>query len=143
MWNEFREVMTNRLGFEFVDITSNVRGTTFHTNHDNDTNPRSAFVTYRKPAGLRRAQRSRTSRLTLRSERQWLADEIVRCFAETGRRGLKFRAVQSELIELVHERGIDRVPDEKFIKQLLEDGGFRFDAKRDTWVRPPGDGEAG
>ena len=47
IWNELRDIMNNRIGYEFVNIVSNERGTTFHTNNSNDTNPKSAFITYK------------------------------------------------------------------------------------------------
>lgn len=49
IWNELKTVLTEKIGFEFESFITNERGTTFHTNQLNDTNPKSAFITYRKP----------------------------------------------------------------------------------------------
>lgn len=49
IWDELRDLMINRIGFEFINIVSNERSNTFHTNHINDTNPQSGYITYKKP----------------------------------------------------------------------------------------------
>lgn len=109
IWNELKDLMQQRLGFEFVNIVENERGTTFHTNHINDTNPVSAFITYRKPEdGLPHPTEVRTLS----------AFEIFDLsFIENGK---TFRAIQSQIIKIVNQNNVSRIPDDKEILEWLD-----------------------
>lgn len=109
IWNELKDIMTNRLGFEFINIIENERGTTFHTNQINDTNPVSAFITYKKP--------SIDEQVRIR-EKYNLEDLLSRVVQENNIEGKTFREVQSKIIFLAHEMSID-IPSDKEIKEYL------------------------
>lgn len=105
IWNELKDIMLNRLGFEFVNIVENERGTTFHTNHINDTNPISAFITYMKPFSGNAANHT---------------DHIASVFdyisdAEFWSESKTFRDIQSRIIIIVHNKNLEAVPDDKDI----------------------------
>lgn len=109
IWNELKDVMQVRLGFEFVNIVENERGTTFHTNHINDTNPVSAFITYRK------AEDGKPHPSEVRCKKS--AFEIFdMSFLENER---TFRAIQSQIIKLVNEYNLFEVPDDRAIEKWL------------------------
>lgn len=109
IWNELKNIMQVRLGFEFVNIIENERGTTFHTNHINDTNPVSAFITYRKAIdGLPHPSEVHTSKNVFELfELDFLDKERT------------FRAIQSRIIKLVNEYNLAEVPDDKAIEKWL------------------------
>ena len=111
IWNELKNIMQVRLGFEFVNIVENERGTTFHTNHINDTNPVTAFITYRKPVdGLPHPTEVRTAKTVF---------EVFNFdFFEKDR---TFRAVQSQIIKLVNEYDLAEVPDDRAIMHWLDE----------------------
>lgn len=129
LWNEFRDIMNNRLSLHFVEITSNVRGTTFHKNLQNDTNPKSAFITYRKP--------TRKSRpICLRSEKQ--LNEIIMAYlrerlVNSPEQEFAFRAIQSEIIELAHREQFSHIPSDHDLRRLLIECGFR-ETEDGRWV---------
>jgi DNA modification methylase/predicted RNA-binding Zn-ribbon protein involved in translation (DUF1610 family) len=110
IWNELRDLMTNRIGFEFVNIVGNKRSTTFHTNHLNDTNPQSAFITYRKPLPNKCVQLN----LPINSS----------VFEKFPLEHLKvkrtFREIQSLIINLVHELHLESIPSDLEIKRWLQ-----------------------
>lgn len=108
IWNELKDIMTRRLGLEFVNIVENERGTTFHTNHINDTNPVTAFITYRKPVTKRKCVRKKTVVNAF--------DCIPQDYFATPR---SFREVQSEIIVVANENDCE-IPEEKTILQWLE-----------------------
>lgn len=111
IWNELKDVMQVRLGFEFVNIVENERGTTFHTNHINDTNPVSAFITYRKAEdGLPHPSKVHTA--------QNAFEVFDTAFLEKGK---TFRAIQSQIIKLVNEYNLAEVPGDKAIEKWLGD----------------------
>ena len=111
IWNELKDIMQVRLGFEFVNIVENERGTTFHTNHINDTNPVSAFITYRKAEdGLPHPSKVHTA--------QNAFEIFDTAFLEKGK---TFRAIQSQIIKLVNEYNLAEVPDDKAIEKWLGD----------------------
>lgn len=110
IWNELKEVMQVRLGFEFVNIVENERGTTFHTNQINDTNPVSAFITYRKAEdGMPHPSEAHSQKSVF--------EIFDLSFFKTER---TFRAVQSQIIKLVNEYNLKEVPDDKTIEKWLE-----------------------
>lgn len=109
IWNELKDIMQVRLGFEFVNIVENERGTTFHTNHINDTNPVSAFITYKKAEdGIPHPTEVYTANSVF--------DVFKMDFFEKGR---TFRAIQSQTIKLVNEYNLAEVPDDKTIEHWL------------------------
>lgn len=110
IWNELKDIMQVRLGFEFINIVENERGTTFHTNHINDTNPVSAFITYRKPSN------GKPNRVSVDSRKN-VFDIFPLDFFDEPR---TFRAVQSEIIKLVNENNLKEVPGDKSIEIWLE-----------------------
>ncbi|MFU0824098.1 DNA methyltransferase [Clostridium sp.] len=111
IWNELKDIMINRLGFEFVNIIENERGTTFHTNHINDTNPVSAFITYRKPE----------NECIVTKENILVESQEVFKFFDKNilKEGRTYREIQSKIIFLCHEHSIS-IPSDKEIKQWLE-----------------------
>lgn len=110
IWNELKDVMQERLGFEFVNIVENERGTTFHTNHINDTNPVSAFITYRK------ALDGKPHPSAVKSTKS-VFEIFDLSFMEKER---TFRAIQSQIIKLVNEYNLKEVPDDKEIEKWLK-----------------------
>jgi DNA modification methylase/predicted RNA-binding Zn-ribbon protein involved in translation (DUF1610 family) len=121
IWNELRDLMINRIGFQFEKIVGNERSTTFHTNHLNDTNPQSAFITYRKPItdGV-------NSTLTIKSMDSNVFKYVSSDYFNEKR---SFREIQSLLINLVHELELDTIPSDSQIKNWLkqfdcEEGNF-------------------
>lgn len=124
IWNEFRDIMINRLGFEFEHINSNLRGTTFHTNQENDTNPSSAFITYKKPSNYRNHNLHKINNgLNINERRALLKDLLVFIQLRKEKTGTvpPFREIQSEVIEIVHRKNLDKVPNESYIKELMEE----------------------
>lgn len=109
IWNELKNIMQVRLGFEFVNIVENERGTTFHTNHINDTNPVSAFITYKKAED----GRPHPSEVHTSSN---VFDIFEMDFFEKER---TFRAIQSQIIKLVNEYNLAEVPDDKTIEAWI------------------------
>lgn len=111
IWNELKDIMQVRLGFEFVNIVENERGTTFHTNHINDTNPVSAFITYRKALdGMPHPAEIQIKKSVFDIfDMQFLDKERT------------FRAVQSQIIKLVNEYNLAGVPEDKDIENWLND----------------------
>ena len=121
IWNELKDIMTRRLGLEFVNIVENERGTTFHTNHINDTNPVSAFITYRKP------------RNGEKTEQQVKKGNIFEGLPESyWNKERSFREVQSEIIVIANELNYE-IPSEKEILNWLkcncETDGDRFNKR--------------
>ncbi len=114
IWNNLRDVMINRLGFEFVEFVGNERGSTFHTNSLNDTNPLSAYITYRKPIEL-------NEKLSLDADPFKYLDEKFAVNNYT------FRRVQDELINIVHKYNLRRLPSDKEIEIWIEKK--RYDKK--------------
>lgn len=100
--------MLNRLGFEFVNIIENERGTTFHTNQLNDTNPVSAFITYRKPENVRTKSTNNSINIFEIFNKIYSNKEMT------------FREIQSKIIILAHENNIDYIPSDKEIKEWLD-----------------------
>ena len=109
IWNELKDIMQVRLGFEFVNIVENARGTTFHTNHINDTNPVSAFITYKKAED----GKPHPSEINIRKS---VFDIFDMHFLEKER---TFRAIQSQIIKLVNEYNLASVPADKDIENWL------------------------
>lgn len=109
IWDELRNIMTERLGFEFINIIENERDTTFHTNQINDTNPVSAFITYRKPED------------GIRPHIEY-SNKAVYDFFDITRldEGMTFREIQSKLIFLAHEHNIRKIPSDKEILAWLK-----------------------
>lgn len=111
IWNELRDIMINRLGFEFVSIVKNERGTTFHTNNDDDTNPQSAFITYKKPI-----KENNTVNFINKVKK-----DVFEVFPkEELFQPISFREIQSKIIYLVHYHELDTIPSDKEIKTWLE-----------------------
>lgn len=110
IWTELKDIMVCRLGLEFVNIVENERGTTFHTNHINDTNPVTAFITYRKPLSGETA-----SHITSKGS---VFDALPESFLKTHK---TFREVQSEIIVIVNEQNYAIVPTEKEIHRWLSE----------------------
>ena len=109
IWNELKDLMQQRLGFIFVNIVENERGTTFHTNHINDTNPVSAFITYKKAEdGLPHPSNVKTIGSAF--------ELFDLSYLEKER---SFRAIQSKIIKIVNEYDLDRIPDDKEIEKWL------------------------
>ncbi len=108
IWNELKDIMLNRLGFEFVNIIENERGTTFHTNQLNDTNPVSAFITYRKPENVRTKSTNNSINIFEIFNKIYSNKEMT------------FREIQSKIIILAHENNIDYIPSDKEIKEWLD-----------------------
>ena len=119
IWNELKEIMQVRLGFEFVNIVENERGTTFHTNHINDTNPVSAFITYRKATDGKPH--------TMDANIKKSAFELLN--PEFLQGGKTMRAVQSQIIKIVNEYNLAEVPDDKEIASWLERSCNKIDNK--------------
>ena len=110
IWNELRDIMNNRIGYEFVNIVSNERGTTFHTNNSNDTNPKSAFITYKKP---------KCEIAITREEKSYIDVFDVFPIEELSKK-LTFREIQSIIIYLVHDLKLDKIPSDREISLWLE-----------------------
>lgn len=111
IWNELKNIMTERLGFEFVNIIENERGTTFHTNHINDTNPVSAFITYRKPEN---------EYAITKDDRP--VESVFKFFdKDILKEGKSYREIQSKIIFLSHEYDIPNIPSEHEIKEWLNE----------------------
>lgn len=112
IWNELRDLMSNRIGFQFVNILENERSTTFHTNSLNDTNPKSAFITYRKPLSDEHLQ------FSIDDLGHNVFEQYPLSHLETNR---TFREIQSKIISLVHEKNLDEVPSDDQIKAWLKE----------------------
>ena len=121
IWNELKDIMTRRLGLEFVNIVENERGTTFHTNHINDTNPVSAFITYRKPRNGEKTEQQ--------VKKGNIFEELPESYWNKER---SFREVQSEIIVIANELNYE-IPSEKEILNWLkcncETDGDRFNKR--------------
>lgn len=112
IWNELRDVMSIRLGFKFVHIIDNQRSTTFHTNHLNDTNPQSAFITYRKPlVGYASANSDRTAGDSKAVFQLYPLEHLINY--------RPFRDIQSKIISLVHQHHLETIPTDNEIRHWL------------------------
>ncbi|WP_447088215.1 DNA methyltransferase [Clostridium perfringens] len=110
IWNELKSIMVERIGFEFVNIIENERGTTFHINHINDTNPVSAFITYRKPENEFAITKENIS-----------TESVFKFFdKDILKEGKLYRDIQSKIIFLSHEHAIS-IPSEYEIKKWLDE----------------------
>ncbi|MBS4931805.1 MAG: hypothetical protein KH020_10880 [Clostridiales bacterium] len=109
IWNELKNIMQVRLGFEFVNMVENERGNTFHTNNINDTNPVSAFITYKKPDD----GKPHISQIKIKKNVFELFDTGYLKAERT------FRAIQSKIIKMVNEYDLNEVPDDKAIENWL------------------------
>ncbi|EMF0127540.1 DNA methyltransferase [Enterococcus hirae] len=107
IWNVLRDVMINRIGFEFVDFVGNERGTTFHTNSINDTNPKSAYITYMKPINVSKNVMSQQSVFDL-IPNNYLNEEYT------------FRELQDTIITLVHKHNLQEIPSDRMIKNWID-----------------------
>lgn len=109
IWDELRDLMMNRIGFEFINIVSNERSTTFHTNQINDTNPQSAYITYRKPlSGIKEDIERR--------DKEYLFNKFPKEFLNEAR---SFREIQSLIINLAHEFNTSEIPCDEEIQSWL------------------------
>ncbi|MGH1789806.1 DNA methyltransferase [Enterococcus faecalis] len=107
IWNVLRDIMINRIGFEFVDFVGNERGTTFHTNSVNDTNPKSAYITYMKPINASKKAMSQQLVFDL-IPNNYLNEEHT------------FRELQDTIITLVHKHNLQEIPSDKMIKNWID-----------------------
>ncbi|OZU89073.1 hypothetical protein CIL03_08640 [Virgibacillus indicus] len=126
IWNELRDLMINRIGFQYVNIVGNDRSTTFHTNHLNDTNPQSAFITYRKPTPDELVQ----LKLNINDSSIFQSFPLEYLIEKRS-----FREIQSHIINLVHEQELDSIPSDKEILDWLKavcdiDGEDKFTLKK-------------
>lgn len=112
IWNELRDLMINRIGFQFEKIVGNERSTTFHTNHLNDTNPQSAFITYRKPI-IDEDNRP----VVMKSIGLNVFNYVSLDYFKEKR---SFREIQSYIINLVHDLELDTIPSDSQIKNWLK-----------------------
>ncbi|AXU51371.1 DNA methyltransferase [Clostridioides difficile] len=112
IWDELRDLMMNRIGFEFINIVSNERSTTFHTNQINDTNPQSAYITYRKPLGVIKEDIERRNK-------EYLFNKFPKAFLDEAR---SFREVQSLIINLAHKFNTSEIPCDEEIRSWLNKG---------------------
>lgn len=121
IWNELRELMSQRIGFQFVNIVSNERSTTFHTNHLNDTNPQSAFITYKKP------MENEAFQLSIESFGSTVFEHYPLDHLKEPR---TFREIQSYIINLVHNLNLTTVPSDKeiltWIKSICREDESRY-----------------
>lgn len=108
IWNELRDIMINRLGFEFVDFVGNERGTTFHTNSLNNTNPKSAYITYKKTIEASVKAYEDVCVFKLIDDKYWEKPRT-------------FRELQDTIIDLVHKNNINKIPsDSEIVKWIKE-----------------------
>lgn len=112
IWNELRELMIKRIGFQFENIVGNERSTTFHTNQLNDTNPQNAFITYRKPFNEEEKSPSVISSIA--------SDVFNHVPLDYFKNKRSFREIQSLIINLVHELELDTIPSDSQIKNWLK-----------------------
>lgn len=106
IWNVLKNVMVNKIGFEFVEFISNKRGTTFHTNQEDDTNPVSAYITYKKPyIGEQQVNNKKVK-------------SIFKLLKDTDK-NRDFRELQSYIIKLAHINNIE-VPDDMEIRNWVK-----------------------
>jgi len=124
MWNELRKLMVDELGFRFIRFIPVVRGTTFHMNREDDTIPTSAYITYQKPILVRKENMFRPS-----GEINDILQEILKRRPS----GIPFREIQGDVIRIVHERGLRRIPSEAEIHRCLSQGRFVYDPERRVW----------
>lgn len=110
IWNELRRLM-ERIGFQFDNIVENKRSTTFHTNSLNDTNPQSAFITYKKPVKAHDLQQQTFD---------FLEEDVFNHYPlEHLREPRTFREVQSKIIYYVHKLGLKEIPSDSHIENWL------------------------
>lgn len=109
IWNVLNKIMIEDIGFEFFEIAQLDRGTTFHTNNLNDTNPKNAFITYRKT--------SEKSNVILKND-----DEIFKVLNKEYLLNNfdNLRAIQTEIIKVCYRNKI-KVPSDNKIKNWLEE----------------------
>lgn len=114
IWNELRDLMVNRIGFEFVKFDSNERGTTFHTNNLNDTNPKNAFITYRKPIAEVLSMLNEDTALNYLDPSKYQHKTV------------NLREIQDELLAIVHEFNIAKLPSDLSVLQWAENNNIKL-----------------
>ncbi|OYS68659.1 DNA methyltransferase [Limosilactobacillus reuteri] len=109
IWNELKKVLIQKIGFKFVSFTSNNRGTTFHTNSLDDTNPKSAFITYQKPL------------TKIRDKTQEIRTDVFDLVPNDYlNRDLSFREIQDYLIGIAMSNDSVTIPSDHEIKEWLK-----------------------
>lgn len=107
IWNILRSIMTKKIGFRFVEFIEDKRGTTFQTNRLTDTNPVSAYITYRKPLNSKDKQ--------IKTSHIGSVFELL----DNNDKKLHFRTLQSKIIKLSYQNMLS-VPNDEEIKQWIK-----------------------
>lgn len=132
IWNRLQEIlftgMVENSGFVYKFIHSMERGTTFHTNQMDSTNPKTAFITYQKPA-----LEERVNHLVNSGKVDWhkISSERI----ERLGKNVSLWEVQNEVIVYVHENGIFEVPSSIEIIRRLKDEGWDYNHESDEMVK--------
>lgn len=109
IWNVLKRTMVDDLGFQFVEFISDERGATFHTNQLNDTNPVSAYITYKKPDS---GEELSSQKKPVRN-----SQNVFKLLTDNDREK-EFRELQSYIIQLSNVNDID-VPSDSDIRNWL------------------------
>jgi len=110
IWNEFKTIF-DKLDAQFIEFTDLKRGTTFHTNRLSDNSPKSAFVTYIKEINKNPSNTNGKEEIIKR--------KLENKFDDISKKS--FRDIQSEVIKIVYENNIEKVPSEEYIKNIIKE----------------------
>lgn len=131
IWNKLQEIVFSGIGknkgFDYKFIHSKERGTTFHINQKDSTNPKTAFITYQKPF------EKKTKRNLEKSRKIDWEELILKRILPLGKR-ISLWDVQNEVILYVYEKGIFDVPSSIEILANLRKNGWRYNAESDELV---------
>lgn len=132
IWNKLQEIIFTKIGknkgFRYKFIHSKDRGTTFHINQKDSTNPKTAFVTYQKP--LEERIKGIPEKKTRIDWKELVSGRVL----PLGNR-VSLWDVQNEVILYVHEKGVFDVPSSIEIITNLSKLGWEYDSESDELIK--------
>jgi len=132
IWNKLQEIlfttMTRNGGFIYKFIYSMERGTTFHINQKDSSNPKTAFITYQKP--FSEADRNHIDNSKKIDWHKISTERIARLGNQ-----VSLWEVQNEVIIYVHQSGIFEVPSSVEIIKGFKHEGWEYNPESDKMVK--------
>jgi len=127
IWNKLQEILLQKIGFEYKFIHSKERGTTFHINQKDSTNPQTAFITYQKPFTKNVKKKIEKREINWRE----LSSKYL---MPLGNR-ISLQEAQNEVIIYVHQNKIFNIPSTIEIISNLRKEGWEYFPKSDELVK--------
>jgi 16S rRNA G966 N2-methylase RsmD/DNA-directed RNA polymerase subunit RPC12/RpoP len=132
IWNKLQEIVFTAIGknkgFDYKFIHSKERGTTFHINQKDSTNPKTAFITYQKPL------KEKLKRAVENEKKLDWEELILKRIRPLGKR-ISLWDAQNEVILYIHEKGIFDVPSSIEIIANLRKNGWEYKSESDELIQ--------